>query len=231
MAWKGIDDYNIFWAVNPALEGWTEQQRIDVGTSARPALVEFRHKVILVWKGVPGDSGIYWSKFDGKGSWQAPSGGSVQQQIAGRGSSHGPALVVYRDQLHMFWKGVDDDLKVYHAVLVDPVNNIWGPQEVVMFVDAGNLATGQTPVPIGTSDTPAATIRGDELLLAWKGVPGDHALWFSRYVDGSFSRQVAIPNVGSETGPAIASFGGPLVIAWRGINEDHTLYVTTPGPI
>jgi hypothetical protein len=42
MVWKGThDDHNIYWAMNPELQDWTTQQRIDVGTSTRPALVEF----------------------------------------------------------------------------------------------------------------------------------------------------------------------------------------------
>jgi hypothetical protein len=64
MAWKGTqDDHNIYWATSLNQQGWTAQQRIDVGTSARPALVEFNNQMILAWKGTPGDSGIYWSKF------------------------------------------------------------------------------------------------------------------------------------------------------------------------
>jgi hypothetical protein len=138
-------------------------------------------------------------------------------------------MVVFNGQLHMFWKGQDDDHNVFHAILIDPANGIWGPQEMVVWVDAGNLASGETPFPIATSDTPAATVRGGELILAWKGVPGDHALWFSRFSNGSFSGQFSIPNVGSEAGPGIANLNGRLVLGWRGIGSDHTVYVSTLG--
>lgn len=224
MAWKGTgSDHNIYWSVNTDLTSWSPQQSIPVGTSARPALCEFNGQMVLAWKGVPGDSGIYWSKFDGFNTW------SPQQQIAGRGTSSAPCMVVFGGQLHMFWKGIDGDDNVYHAVLIDPVNGIWGPQSVVSYVDGGNLASGQTPVPIGTSSGPSATVRGNELILAWKGVPGDHALWFSRYDGTSFSGQMSVPNVGSEEGPGIANLNGRLVMTWRGIGGDRDLYVSTLG--
>ncbi|WP_322057986.1 matrixin family metalloprotease [Paraburkholderia sp. J63] len=224
MAWKGVgDDHNIYWARNPALTGWTGQQRIAVGTSERPALVEFGGTLVLAWKGLPGDSGIYWSTFDGANAW------SPQQLIAGRGTSSGPALAVYNGELHMFWKGVSGDNNAWHARLVDPANRIWGPQEKIAFIDAGDLSSGETPVPIGTSDALVATQRGNELVLAWKGIPGDHALWFSRYRDGEFSGQMSVPNVGSEAGPAIALLGGKLVLAWRGIGDDHNLWMSSLG--
>jgi hypothetical protein len=237
MAWKGTnDDHNIYWAMNPnpIRQPWTDQQPIDVGTSARPALVEFNGRMILAWKGAPGDSGIYWSSFD----WHAQSW-SAQQQIAGRGTSHGPAMVVFNRQLHMFWKGLDDDHNVYHAILVDPANGIWGPQGMVVYIDAGNLASGQTPIPIATSDAPAVTVRGDEIILAWKGTENDHALWFSRFSNGSFSGHISVPDVGSEAGPGIGTLDIPvagsekyrslLVLGWRGIDPDHTLWVSALG--
>jgi len=225
MAWKGIaDDHNVYWAMNLNLEGFAEQHRIDVGTSARPALVEYNGQMVLAWKGVPGDSGIYWSKLDPiQLTW------SPQQQIAGRGTSHAPAMVVFNGQLHMFWKGIGSDDNVFHAILIDPQNGIWGPQEVVTFIDAGDLYEGQTPVPIGSSNGPAATVRGNELFLAWKGIPGDHELWLSRYDSASFSGQIAIPGVGSEAGPGVANLNGRIVLAWRGIGGDHGLWVSTLG--
>jgi hypothetical protein len=224
MAWKGVeDDDNIYWATSPDQQGWSDQQRISgVGTSSRPAVVEFNNQMVLAWKGVSGDAGIYWSRLIG-GSW------SPQIRIAGRGTSHGPALVVFGGQLHMYWKGIQDDDNVYHAILVDPANGIWGPQDRVSYVDAGNLASGETPIAIGTSDSPVATVRGTELILAWKGIPGDGDLWFSRFSDGQYSGQMNVPNVGSAAGPGIVNLNGRLVLGWRGIPNDSNLYVSTLG--
>jgi hypothetical protein len=224
MAWKGVSgDANIYWATNVDQEGWSPQQRINgVGTSSRPAVVEFNNQMVMAWKGVSGDAGIYWSRLSGN-SW------SPQARIAGRGTSHGPALVAFNGQLHMYWKGIQDDDNVYHAVLVDPANGIWGPQDRVAYIDAGNLASGETPIAIGTSDSPFATVRGDEIILAWKGIPGDDDLWFSRFSNGEYSGQMNVPNVGSAAGPAIVNFGGRLVLGWRGIPNDSNLYVSTLG--
>jgi hypothetical protein len=224
MAWKGVSgDANIYWATNVDPQGWGAQQRINgVGTSSRPAVVEFNNQMVMAWKGVSGDAGIYWSRLNG-GSW------SPQQRITGRGTSHGPALVVFQGQLHMYWKGVEDDDNVYHAVLVDPANGIWGPQDRVSYVDAGNLASGETPIAIGTSDSPVATVRGNELVLAWKGIPGDDDLWFSLFSNGQYSGQMSVPNVGSAAGPGIVNTNGRLVLGWRGIPDDTNLYVSTLG--
>jgi hypothetical protein len=224
MAWKGVSgDANIYWATNVDQQGWSPQQRINgVGTSSRPAVVEFNNQIVMAWKGVSGDSGIYWSRLTGN-TW------SPQARIVGRGTSHGPALVVFNGQLHMYWKGIQDDDNVYHAILVDPVNGIWGPQDRVAYVDAGNLASGETPIAIGTSDSPVATVRGNEIVLAWKGIPGDDELWFSLFSDGQYSGQMSIPNVGSAAGPSIVNFGGKLVLGWRGIPGDSNLYVSSLG--
>ena len=82
-----------------------------------------------------------------------------------------------------------------------------------MDVNAGNLAAGQTPVAIGTSNSPVATVRGNELVLAWKGIPGDHALWFSFFSKGQYSGQISVPNVGSEAGPGLLNLNDRLVLA------------------
>jgi hypothetical protein len=224
LAWKGVSgDANIYWTTNVDQQGWAAQQRINgVGTSSRPAAVEFNSQIVMAWKGVSGDAGIYWSTLIG-GVW------SPQQRIVGRGTSHGPALVVFNGQLHMYWKGIQEDDNVYHAILVDSANGIWGPQDRVAYVDAGNLASGETPIAIGTSDSPVATVRGTELILAWKGIPGDDNLWFSRFSDGQYSGQMNVPNVGSAAGPGIVNLNGRLVLAWRGIPGDTSLYVSTLG--
>ncbi len=188
-------------------------------------MVEFNNQMVLAWKGVAGDSGIYWSRLGSNGQW------SPQQQIAGRGTSDGPALVVYNQQLHMYWKGIDGDSNIYHAVLVDPGNALWGPQDQVFYVNAGNLRSGQTPVAIATSAGPvsATPFAATNSWSHWKGVPGDHALWFARFQNGAFSGQVSVANVGSEAAPSIASLDRRLVLAWRGNGDDRELYVSTLG--
>jgi hypothetical protein len=72
-------------------------------------------------------------------------------------------------------------------------------------------------------------MRGSELVLLWKGVPGDHAIWYSRFNGNTFSGQMSIPNVGTESYPAIGTLNGKLIAGWRGINDDRVLYVSSLG--
>ncbi|WP_177229336.1 matrixin family metalloprotease [Dyella sp. OK004] len=224
MAWKGVgDDSSIWWSVNTTLQvdGWAEQQRLDVGTSSRPSIVEFNHQIALAWKGAGNDSSIWWTKRGSNGQWEP------QKQIAGRGTSCGPTLIFYAGQLHMFWKGIDGDSNVYHAVLIDELNEIWGPQEVVTFTDAGNLNSGESPVCIGTQSELSATVHGQEIVLAWRGIPGDDSLWFSRFNKNlPLEGQISIPNVGSAAGPSVTDVSGRLVLAWRGVGGDRNLWVS-----
>ncbi|WP_270938305.1 matrixin family metalloprotease [Falsiroseomonas oryzae] len=224
MAWQGVPgDSAIYTSVLDGAQ-WTPQDRVpDVGTSARPALVEFNGQMVMAWKGVDGDSAIYWSTLD-------PGGWRPQAPIAGRGTSLGPALVVHNGRLWMFWKGVGGDTNIFQAELVDPANGIWGPQAMVAPIHAGNLAAGQQRIPIGSSDAPTAISRGDEIVLLWKGVPGDSTIWFARTdAGGEFSGQVPIADVGTAGRPGLVQVGGRIVAAWRGIDGDSGVYTANLG--
>ena len=59
-------------------------------------------------RSVARDSAIYRSKFDGISVPQKP--------IAGPGTSHGPALLIFNGQLHMFWKAIENDDNVHHVI-------------------------------------------------------------------------------------------------------------------
>jgi hypothetical protein len=225
MAWDGVPgDDAIYFAQNPdpAFSAWPGQQRIDgVGTSDRPALAYFNGAMRMAWKGIPGDSTIYWSSFDG-------SGWSPQQAIPGRGTSHGPSLVVWRDRLYMFWKGVDDDTRVFYAWIGNSSNSIWQAQREVVFSES--QTAGIEAINIGTTHAPAATVRGDRIVLAWKGIPGDTGLYFATLEDnGEWSGQVRVPDVGTSHGPAVADLEGRLYMAWKGIPGDSGLYYSRLG--
>jgi hypothetical protein len=225
MAWDGVPgDDAIYFAQNPdpAFSAWPGQQRIDgVGTSDRPALAYFNGAMRMAWKGIPGDSTIYWSTFDG-------SGWSPQQAIPGRGTSHGPSLVMWRDRLYMFWKGVDDDTRVFYAWIGNSSNSIWQAQREVVFSES--QTAGIEAINIGTTHAPAATVRGDRIVLAWKGIPGDTGLYFATLEDnGEWSGQVRVPDVGTSHGPAVADLEGRLYMAWKGIPGDSGLYYSRLG--
>jgi len=223
MAWDGVPgDDAIYYSQSADFTAWTGQRRIDgVGTADRPALSYFNGAMRMAWRGVPGDSSIYWSSFDGV-SW------SPQIAIPGRGTSHGPALVALGTRLYMFWKGIDGDSRVFYSWLGDQPNSIWTAQREVTFTIA--RTQGMEGVNIGSSHAPSATVRGDRIVLAWKGVPGDTALYFATLEsDDQFSGQVRIPDVGSSHGPALTSVDGRLHLAWKGIPGDTGLYYSRLG--
>ena len=224
MAWDGVPGDNaIYFSENtdPAFNGWNGQAQIPgAGTSARPALAMFGGNMHAAWKGVSGDSAIYWSRFVG-GSWQP------QRSIAGRGTSNGPALAVLGNRLYMFWKGIDGDSDAYYAWMDNQPNAIWQVPQKITYTEA--QTGGNVAVAIGTSDQPVATVRDNTIVLAWKGVPGDTGLYFSRFQDGEFSGQTRVSDVGSSSGPALANVNGRLYLAWTGVPGDTGLYFNSLG--
>ena len=224
MAWDGVSgDDAIYYAQNmdPTSQDWSGQQLVDgAGTSARPALAFFNGRVHMVWKGISGDSALYEATFDGN-TWSSPT------PIVGRGSSDGLALVVQGNTLHMFWKGIPDDSRVFHATLGSTPGAIWSAQQEVVYTIAeigGNVNRN-----IGTSGQPAAALKGDAIMLAWKGIEGDTNLWMSLLQNGEFSGQISVPNVGSAAGPGLAVTGQRAILVWRGIPDDVGLYTSTLG--
>ncbi|HTO79182.1 MAG TPA: hypothetical protein VMJ31_05330, partial [Methylocystis sp.] len=88
---------------------WAPQQRIGgVGSSTGPSLAVFDYRLFAVWKGVPGDEGVYWSDLDVVGDRWAP-----QKRIDGVGTSNRLSLAVFQNKLFAAWKGVRDDDGVY----------------------------------------------------------------------------------------------------------------------
>jgi hypothetical protein len=53
---------------------------------------------------------MFWSSFDGN-VWSPQQGG------VGGGTSQGPALAVFRDQLFAAWKGVSGDERMFWSAL------------------------------------------------------------------------------------------------------------------
>ncbi len=222
MAWSGAPgDSNIYYSQSRNLGSWDSQQVVNgVGTSDRPALCMFNGKMIMAWKGAPGDSGLYWASFDGNG-W------SGQRVIRGRGSSHGPALAVLGNRLYMFWKGVANDSHVYYAWMDDQPGAIWQSQQIVTYTNS--QAEGNINQAIGSSYRPAATTRGNSIILAWKGVEGDSRIYFSTFQDNEFSGQIRVAGVGTSSGPGLSTLNNRLHMAWRGIQGDSGLYYSWLG--
>lgn len=220
MAWKGVQgDHGLYWTRRLG-GGWESQRSVpNVGSSEGPALANLNGRVYMAWKGIPGDSNIYWASHDGAGGWTPQS-----KPIAGIGTSAAPALVAYKNMLYMFWKGVSGDSRVYYSYLDVANDPIWKPQQPVEYFSY--QAEGGVRHAIGTSGAPSATVRGDQILLAWKGVSGDATVWGSLLRNGEFSGQFSIPNVGSSTGPSVVNANGSTFMAWKGIDGDTAIYWT-----
>jgi hypothetical protein len=215
MAWKGVpDDSSIYYAFGRD-GNWSGQQFVpNVGTSSRPALAGN----FLAWKGIDDDSSIYWATL-GNAGW------SGQQRVRGVGTSDGPTLAYLGTRLFMFWKGIPGDSNAYWSWM-DPANDpIWRPQRLIEYTDS--TTAGMISLQIGTSNSLSATTRGNEILLAWKGVEGDSGIWFAVFDGNQFSGQVSVPNVGTSAGPAVLAVNGSTLMAWKGVRGDSGIYWST----
>ncbi|WP_159064298.1 matrixin family metalloprotease, partial [Streptomyces canus] len=222
LACRGIEgDPGIYVAYNEGM-GWTGRTHIpDVGSSTRPAVAALGPTPYLAWKGIVGDDGIYWTRHTAAG-WQ------TQQKVQGVGTSHSPALVVFRNKLHMFWKGIEEDERMYFAKF-DIKESSWEPHQEVLYTLAD--ADGGTTYHVGTSHGPSATVDGDRIMVAWKGMQSDPEIYFSMYDGTAFSGQIPIgfagqdySGVATSRGPGICHFDGTTHVAWRGEGETDTMW-------
>lgn len=188
-----------------SIYGWRPQRWLsDRGTADRPGLgitssYNFTSRFdtpYMVWRGIDGDDSLWWSRLDGD-SW------TPQQQLPGKGSSHGPALTGFGETMLMAWKGVPDDSLIYYAFGRD---GDWSDQQVVP-----NVGTGSRPGLAGN-------------FLAWKGVNEDSSIWWSILGQGGWSGQQNVRGVGTSDGPTLAYLGSRLFMFWKGIPGDSNAY-------
>jgi len=188
-------------AYSPSSAKWSpEQQGVGVGTSNAPALAEFNGRLYAAWKGVPGDTRMFWSSFDGR-NW------SPEQPGVGVGSSNGPSLAVFNGKLYAAWKGVPGDTRMFWSSFD---GHSWSPE--------------QPGVGVGTSDGPSLAVFNGKLYAAWKGVPGDTRMFWSSFDGTSWSPEQQGVGFGTSTGPALAAFNGKLYAAWKGEPGDGRMF-------
>jgi hypothetical protein len=222
LAWKGEgNDNRLFWTRSSTdLVTFEPHRRFDDRlSSTRPALAEFDNKLVMAWKSSHDDQ-IYWSTFDGN-SW------SPQQSIPGRSTSHAPALAAFGNRLFMFWQGSGNDARIFHATLPTGSLGIWSGGEEVAFLRAD--AKGMTREGVNTDSHVAAVARGASLILAYRGQPGDTAVWFMAFANGEWSAPFTVPGAGTYTGPGAAVLNGSLLIAWKALDPDSELHFSTLG--
>jgi hypothetical protein len=89
-----------------------ESPGVGGGTSNGPSLAVFNGRLYAAWKGVDGDSRMFYSSFDGN-QW------SPEQPGVGGGTSNGPCLAVFNGRLYAAWKGVPNDSRMFYSSYTD----------------------------------------------------------------------------------------------------------------
>ncbi len=204
-----------------------------------------------------GNNGAYtagpgWDAVTGLGS---VNGANFATGLFGVGLP--PAIVTFKNQLFMAWKGIEFDDRIFTTHYN---GSTWAPQSSVPNVatssgvalaafnsqlymawkGAGNDQniywshfnginwTPQQQIPgIATSTGPRLALFQNKLFMAWKGMEDDQRLWWSSFNGSVWAPQQSVPGVGSSVGPAIAAFGTGLVAVWKGQFGDPGLWYST----
>ena len=126
MAWKGVEgDRHVYytWIDDGPKAIWQAQRvvafteaeiegmvSVPIGSSHGPSIVAHGDSLMAAWKGISGDSALYFASLQGD-EWNG------QIKIAGVGSSARPALAVFNNRLYMAWKGIQGDSNLYYSWL------------------------------------------------------------------------------------------------------------------
>ncbi len=153
-------------------------------------------------------------------AWRQPDGALASSQHTGAGwspivtvgrTSHSPAVAAGGGRVVLAWK-TDNGVQIEGATTTgqtQPMN----PRQ-------GGMLTG---------DAPSLCWRGGTYLMAWKGVPGDERIFWSRSNDGLNweTPREAIPQDGgirTIAGPAITVWRFGYILVWRGVTGDQRLW-------
>jgi hypothetical protein len=126
------------------------------GTSDGPSLAVFNGRLFAAWKGVPNDTRMFYSSFDGH-AW------SPEAQGIGGNTSDTPSLAVFNNRLFAAWKGVPNDTRMFCSSFD---GQRWLPE--------------QPGVGGGTSNGPSLAVFNNRLFAGWKGVPNDNRMFYSK---------------------------------------------------
>ena len=158
---------------------------------------------MLVWKGVPGDQRLWWSRQHEGGSWQNPQPVSYFATNSGIG-----AVSDGQSKAWVAWRGADDD------------NRIWWAKW-----DSGNWSDQGLPTDVPrTSDRPALAYFRERPLMAWRGAAPDETIWYSW---GFGHQNVAGGLAASTHGPALTVHRDLLYMAWKGSGGSAGLWWNT----
>nr|WP_294529397.1 hypothetical protein [uncultured Rhodopila sp.] len=199
MVWRGTgSDETLYWSrlnSTDVCAGWEPQHHLpNSGTASSPAIMAYNGTMIMVWRGVRDDKGIYWSRYLGNDNW------SPQGNVPGVGTDSAPfpllvarpGLAVYNGLLYMAWRGVGNDQNIYWTTFD---GKRWQPNPVQHRL--GDRGTFASPA-LGVFWEGAVAIGGKslgQLIMVWPGIAGagsaDLCLYWSKFepAAGNFGPQ------------------------------------------
>lgn len=218
LAWKGEGaDERLFFArgFDGAAFGFIERLE-GHSSNARPAVAEFQGRVHMVWKAATGDH-VLWSSW-ANGQW-APV--TVIPNVL---TSHAPALAAFANDLVLCWQGMGGDTRIFQARLPGGAG-AWIAGQPVTYLDSsasGNIFV-VTGSPVNTSHHPALATTGGQLIVGYKGQPGDDAVWLLRGL-GIANGPVQIKDALSSTGPGLTAVRDKIICVWKAQAPDQELH-------
>ena len=204
MLWVADGDTSVWYTtLNGTFDNLVTQHTTNIRSAFTPAITNFNGTLIAVWRGEGDIDGLFWATAQDPANWYHHG------SIADAATSFQPALTVCNGQVFLAFKGVGNDTGIY----------------MTRIANVGDLPTNSAgwvyrwPIPnVGTSHGPSLCTLNSELFMAWKGDPGDTAIWYSSSPSGdqnSWAPQQAIGpspfgqlNYGTSVGPALATFFG-----------------------
>jgi len=188
----------------------------------------------MFWKGLGDDTAIWWSVTrDGQHWTDQDTAPSLGQGLSQFRTSESPAVAVFGDRLHLFWKG-SDDLGIWHASAFPPGRPVdgrerlfWDDHGRLDYVDPGTGGSFDY-----TRNAPAA-LAMQQMYLAGQNEDNDGIFAWSS-ADGIFwdpEQIVDVPGVGTSNGPALVNnattfLGEPdkLLMFWKGAADDSSIW-------
>ncbi len=219
LAWKGEGaDERLFFARNFDGSSFATIERLEGHSSnARPAVAEFQGRVHMVWKAATGEH-VLWSSW-ANGSW-APV-----KVIPNVFTTHAPALGVFENALILCWKGMGEDTRIFAARLPAGATEWLPGQPVTTLMSSAN--NGDLDVAgdsVSTSHHPAVASTTQDFVVAYKGQPGDDAVWLYRGVQ--IVGPVPIKDALSSTGPGLTTVRDKVILVWKAQAPDQELHIS-----
>ena len=217
LAWKGEgSDERLFYARGFNGSSFATVERLEGHSSnARPAVAEFQGRVHMVWKAATGEH-VLWSSW-ANGSW-APV-----KVIPNVFTTHAPALAPFGNDLILCWKGMGADTRIFVARLPGGAADwLTGQPATTLSSFARGSDFDVSGEAVNTSHHPAMASTESQLVVAYKGQPGDDAVWLFRGVN--IVGPVPIKDALSSAGPGIATVRDKVICVWKAQAPDQELH-------